>query len=76
MAIEQHDQRESDLPSDLGQPARRALIQADYWRLDQLTELSEAEIKQLHGVGPKVIDELGHALGTKGLSFADGKRKV
>ncbi len=76
MATAQHDQRESDLPMDLAKPARRALIHAGYWRLDQLTELNEAEIKHLYGVGPKAVDQLHRALGTKGLSFAVGKRKV
>ena len=52
-----------------------ALLEAGYWRLDQLTDLSEAEVKQLHGVGPKALDQLRHALGAKGLSFADGKRQ-
>lgn len=74
MGNQQYDQRESDLPSNLGQPARRALIQAGYLRLDQLTQVSEAEIKHLHGVGPKVIDHLRRALATKGLSFDDGER--
>jgi len=73
MKINRSDQRESDLPLELSKPARRALVEAGYWRLEQLTELSEAEVKQLHGVGPKALDQLRRALGTKGLSFADGK---
>ncbi len=75
MKMKQRDQRESDLPIELSKPARRALSEAGYWRLEQLTELSEAEIKQLHGVGPKALDQLRRALGTNGLSFADGKRR-
>jgi hypothetical protein len=43
--MEQHDQQESDLPQELSQPARRALIGAGYLRLEQLTKISEAEIK-------------------------------
>jgi DNA-directed RNA polymerase alpha subunit len=75
MTIEQRDQRDSDLPADLAQPARRALLAAGYRRLDQLTNLSEAKVIQLHGVGPKALDQLRRALAAKDLSFADGKRK-
>ena len=68
-------ERESDLPIELSNPARRALIEAGYLRLEQLSELSEAEVKQLHGVGPKALDQLRRALAAHGLSFADGKRR-
>lgn len=53
MPNERRNQRESDsdLPMELAQPARRALIGAGYRRLEQLTALDEAEIKQLHGIG-------------------------
>jgi len=71
--MKQHDQRESDLPVELSEPARRALVGADYIRLQQLTELSEAEVKQLHGIGPKALDQLRCALEARGLSFAGGK---
>jgi DNA-directed RNA polymerase alpha subunit len=69
-------ERENDLPIELAKPARRALAEAGYARLDQLTGLTEAEVKQLHGVGPKAIDQLRRALGAKGLSFADEKRSI
>lgn len=75
MKINQNDQQESDLPIELANPARRALVGAGYRRLEQLTDVSEAEVKQLHGIGPKALDQLRRALGAKGLSFADGKRK-
>ncbi len=61
---------ESDLPIELATPARRALLGAGYLRLIQLTEVSEAEIKQLHGIGPNAIAQLRRALEAKGLSFA------
>ncbi len=76
MKINRSDQQESDLPIELVQPARRALVEAGYRRLEQLTELSEAEVKQLHGIGPKALDQLRRALGAKGLSFAGGKREM
>lgn len=57
-------QQESDLPIELAAPARRALVGAGYLRLEQLTKLSEAELKQLR-----------RALETLGLSFVDGKSR-
>lgn len=74
-AQQQTHGRESDLPIELAEPARRALSQAGYWRLEQLTELSEAEVKQLHGVGPKALDQLRRALAINGLSFAERKSR-
>jgi hypothetical protein len=71
MMMKEHDKPESDFPVKLSNPARRALNGAGYWRLDQLTKVSEAEIKQLHGIGPKALDQLRAALSAKGLSFAD-----
>jgi hypothetical protein len=68
-------QQESDLPIELAAPARRALVGAGYLRLDQLTKLSEAEIKQLHGVGPNALKQLRRALDARGLSFADRKNR-
>jgi len=67
--------QESDLPLELSAPARRALVGAGYVRLDQLTRLSEAELKQLHGIGPKALDQLRRALETRGLSVADGNSR-
>lgn len=64
-------QPDDDLPSDLALPARRALIQAGYRRLDQFTTLREAELKRLHGVGPKAISQLRRDLRARGLAFAE-----
>jgi DNA repair protein RadC len=70
-------QQESDLPIGLSRPAQRALYEAGYLRLEQLTKVSEKELKQLHGIGPNAIKQLRRALEALGLSFADGKtRKV
>ena len=65
-------QQQSDLPK-LAQPAQRALAGAGIQRLQQLTKFSEAEIKQLHGMGPKALGELRQALADRGLSFAGEK---
>ncbi|WP_312472053.1 helix-hairpin-helix domain-containing protein [Neobacillus sp.] len=58
------------IPADLAKPARRALLGAGYVQLEQLANVSEAEILQLHGMGPKALEQLRRALATKGLSFA------
>lgn len=63
---------ESDLPAGLSKPALRALAGAGYMRLEQFTKISEAEVKKLHGMGPKALEQIRHALAAKGLSFADG----
>ena len=66
-------QQESDLPNGLSAPARRALDGAGYVRLEQLSRVSESELKKLHGMGPKAINLLRSALDARGLSFVDGK---
>jgi predicted flap endonuclease-1-like 5' DNA nuclease len=59
-----------DFPKGLAQPARRALAGAGITSLDQLTKITEDEIKQLHGIGPKAVEQLRAALESRGLSFA------
>ncbi len=68
-------QQESDLPTGLAAPARRALVGAGYLWLEQLAGVSEAEIKQLHGIGPNALKQLRQALNSEGLSFADEKNR-
>ena len=65
------EQPESNLPGGLAAPARRALAGAGLWRLEQLSQISEAEIKGLHGIGPNAIKQLRTALAANGLWFAD-----
>jgi hypothetical protein len=67
--MKQKDQQASDLPK-LAAPAQRALATAGIQRLEQLTQFSKAEIKQLHGVGPNALEQLRQALAAKGLTFA------
>jgi hypothetical protein len=74
MKTNQAEQPESDLPRGIGAPATRAITGAGYWRLDQLTGVSEAELLKLHGVGPKAIEVLRRALSDEGLSFASEKK--
>ncbi len=63
----------SDLPR-VSQPALRALAGAGISSLEQLTDFSEKEIEQLHGMGPKALGILREALADRRLSFADGKK--
>ena len=68
MKSEQNRQQESDLPK-LSAPAHRALAAAGIKRLDQLTQFTEAEIKQMHGIGPNAIGQLKQALAERGLKL-------
>ncbi|MBN8657776.1 MAG: DUF1801 domain-containing protein [Anaerolineae bacterium] len=56
----------------IGSPATRALEAAGYTNLKQLTKVTEAEIAQLHGMGPKALRILSEALKAEGLSFKLG----
>jgi len=75
MAKKQHNPDDGDLPAGLAKPAQRALDGAGYSRLEHLTAVSEDELAQLHGIGPKALDLLRNTLKAKGLSFAEGKKK-
>jgi len=69
--MSQQDEPKTDFPKSIGRPATGALLAAGYTRLEQLTQVREADIKRLHGVGPKAIKILRETLAEKGLSFAD-----
>jgi len=60
-----------DFPN-IGKPAQRALTSAGYTNLKQLTKVTEAELGQLHGMGPKALGILRETLKEKGLSFKAG----
>lgn len=62
---------EDGLPAGIGRPATRALALAGYTRLEQLTQVTERELLQLHGVGPKAVRILRERLGEQGLAFRD-----
>lgn len=61
-------QQESGFPK-IGASATRALHNAGYKRLEQLTKVSQAELAKLHGIGPKALGILKEALKAKGLNF-------
>ena len=63
------DDPAQDLPPGLGRPALRTLTTAGYTRLDVLTEITEADLQKLHGMGPKAIGLLRAELAARGLSF-------
>ncbi len=64
------DQSSSDFPK-IGEPARRALEEAGYTRLEQLPGVRSADLLRLHGMGPKALRLLREALAEKGLTFMD-----
>ncbi|RPI86731.1 MAG: DNA-binding protein [Chloroflexi bacterium] len=59
----------SNLPEGLASPVQRALEQHGLLQLEKIAELSESELKQLHGIGPKAIEQLRQAMAAQGLSF-------
>ena len=65
----QTDSIKDNFPRGLAKPALRALFAAGLTTLDQLTQVSEAELAGLHGMGPKAMATLRAALKAKGLGF-------
>ena len=63
---------EAGLPGNIGAPATRALTAAGYTRLSQLANVPAAELKKLHGVGPKALRLLQEALEQHGMSLGKG----
>jgi hypothetical protein len=59
----------TDLPPGIGKPATRAMLGAGVTRLDQVSEMSESDLRGLHGVGPKAIEILRRALADSGRSL-------
>jgi len=65
-----HAPHPHSLPSRLAKPAQRALAAAGYVTLEQFTQVTQADLARLHGIGPKAITQLRDALVAAGLSFA------
>jgi len=57
------------LPEDLGKPATTALEEAGLTTLKKVAAKTEAELLELHGVGPKAVETLAEALSAEGLSL-------
>ncbi len=62
-------QPNADFPTGIGAPATRALIGAGYRELEQLAGVPVADLKALHGMGPKALARLQEALNEQGLSL-------
>ncbi|MPV89795.1 hypothetical protein GB882_14055 [Georgenia ruanii] len=62
---------ETEFPASLGAVAPRGLAAHGITRVAQLTEWSERELLEIHGVGPKAIRILREELGSRGLNFRD-----
>lgn len=58
-----------DVPSSIGKPATRALLSAGLTNLAQIATWSEAELLDLHGIGPRAIRILNEALAERGMSL-------
>ncbi len=63
------DWDDNRLPTNLPKPALRALAAAGYTELDQLAEVSEAELRALHGIGPNAVEKLRRSLATRKQTF-------
>ncbi|WP_020523662.1 helix-hairpin-helix domain-containing protein [Catelliglobosispora koreensis] len=58
-----------DLPKAIGKPATQALVNAGITTLDELANITEEQLKAMHGMGPKAIRLLGEALVASGRSL-------
>jgi hypothetical protein len=58
-----------DLPRGIGRPATQALMSAGVTTLAEVAEFTEAELRAMHGVGPKAVSVLREALVANGSSF-------
>ncbi len=63
-------EKSNEFPKNLSAPALRALVNANVTTLKKLAKYTEAEILELHGVGPSSIPKLRTALQQQGLTFA------
>ena len=64
----------AEFPPNIGSPATRAITRAGIVSLTDLAGWSEAELGELHGVGPKAVPILGDALDEAGKAFATDTR--
>lgn len=65
----QKQNHQADFPEKMGAPALRALLNHKITKLSQLTQYTEVEILDLHGMGPKALGMLKSALRKAGKSF-------
>jgi hypothetical protein len=67
------NKNQNDLPK-ISAPAQRALQSAGITSLKQLTQVTELELMQLHGMGPNALGKLREALQVNRLSFRESKK--
>lgn len=58
-------------PQKISNPARRALVNAGFTSLRQLTSITEKELLALHGMGPKAIRILKEELANARLTYKE-----
>jgi predicted flap endonuclease-1-like 5' DNA nuclease len=58
-----------EFPRAMGRPANAALVNRGISTLEQVTQYTEKELLQIHGVGPKAIRVLNEHLATQGRSL-------
>ena len=67
------EQSDSAFPEGVAKPALRALASVGVTRLEQVTRFSEAELRALHGMGPKAIGLIKAALRSQEKTLANKK---
>lgn len=67
---------ESGFLSDLSAPARRALENQNIISIAELSNFTENEILQFHGMGKNAISKLKEAMRKEGIKFKNNKQKV
>ncbi|QKJ18948.1 hypothetical protein [Microbacterium hominis] len=60
----------SELPVSIGKVARRELAVHGITRFEQMTSLTESDVLNIHGVGPKAVRILAKELDSRGMRFA------
>jgi hypothetical protein len=62
----------ASFPAGLSGPALRALASAGITSVARLSRWTLADLRALHGMGPKALDALQSALSMSGRRFKDG----
>ncbi len=65
----QTEEIRENFPAGIARPALRALYAAGFRTLRDLTRISEAELAELHGMGPTAVKKLKDALAEGEWSF-------
>lgn len=59
----------SEFPAAMGRPANAALVNLGITTLQQVASMTERELLDVHGVGPKAVRILREELATRNLTF-------